>query len=167
MKWLSSLLAALLLTGCASRPVVKVAAPPTADLFLAEATIIQRGVLTVRGRQFTLNGYVAKSDTRGLRLLMTENFGGVLADVLVKPDGEIFVMQAKAPFREAWVRNYIAADLRCIFGRNMETNCPVQMLNPRHFVIERRWYKLDLQTVEVKPGAPPDTTFDATNRMKP
>jgi hypothetical protein len=38
-------------------------------------------VLTVLGRQFTLNGYLANSATNGQRLIITENFGGVLADV--------------------------------------------------------------------------------------
>ena len=141
--------------------------PRVAQLFPSDALVTQRGVLSVHGRQFTLNGYVAKSETRGLRFIMTENFGGVQADVLVKPDGKIFVMQSNPPFRPAWVENYVAADLKCIFENSTETNCPVQMLSPTHFVIERRWYKLDLQTVEVKPGAQPAELFDATEKGKP
>src|SRR5450432_1790358 len=90
-------LLALLTAGCAAPEAGTIYDPPArpnpAKLFPAEALVTQRAVLTVHGRQFTLNGYVAKSETRGLRLILTENFGGVLADVLVKPDGKIFVLK--------------------------------------------------------------------------
>ena len=66
--------------------------------------MIQRAVLTVHGRQFTLNGYLALSKTGGKRLIVTENFGGVLADVLVKPDGEVFVMRSSQLFRPEWIQ---------------------------------------------------------------
>ena len=165
---LFSLLVCCLMAGCAtSRPASQQSKPLTAQLFPPEARVTQRGVLTVRGRQFTLNGYVARSETRGLRLILTENFGGVLADVLVKPNGKVFVMQSKPPFRPAWVERYVAADLKCIFGDATETNCPVQMLSPTHFVVERRWYKLDLRTLETKPGAQPAEMFDETRGGKP
>ncbi|HEY2330173.1 MAG TPA: hypothetical protein VGI63_10225 [Verrucomicrobiae bacterium] len=159
---------ALLAAGCAtSQPSLQNNFPTAAKLFPPEALVTQRGVLTVRGRQFTLNGYVAKSAARGLRLIITENFGGVLADVLVKPDGKVFVLQSKPPFRPAWVENYIAADLKCIFGDGPETNCPVQMFGPVHFIVTRRWYQLDLQTVEIKPGAQPAAMFGETGGGKP
>jgi hypothetical protein len=137
------------------------------QLFPPDALVTQRGVLTVHGRQFTLNGYIAKSATGGLRFILTENFGGVLADILVKPDGNVFVLQAKPPFRPAWIKNYVAADLKCIFTGGRETNCPVQMLSPAHFLIERHGYKLDLQTVETKSGAQPAQMFDETREGKP
>ena len=124
-------------------------------------------MLTVRGRQFTLNGYVAKSETHGLRLIITENFGNVLADVLVKPDGKVFVMQAKPPIRPDWVEHYIVADLKCIFGSRMETNCPGKILSPTHFLIQRSWYKLDLQIVEINTGAQPPELFDETHKGTP
>ena len=161
----SILLPALLAAGCAtSQPAPPQNLPTTARLFPPDALVIQRGVLSVRGRQFSLNGYVAKSETRGLRLVMTENFGGLLADVLVKSDGKVFVMQSKPPFRPAWVERYIAADLKCVFDDALATNCPVQVLSPTHFVLERRGYKLDLQTVEVKPGPQPAALFDPAVR---
>jgi len=157
-----------LLAGCAtSRHSAPQPKPPTAQLFPPDALVTQRGVLTVLGRQFTLNGYVAKSETLGLRLIMTENFGTVLADVLVKPDGKVFVMQSKSPFRQAWVEHYIAADLKCIYSDTMEKNCPMQLLSQSHFAIKRRWYKLDLQTVEVKPGPQPAELFDETHKATP
>jgi hypothetical protein len=151
----------LLAAGCVTTPPPE-NIPHAAPSFPSEALVIQRAVLTVRGRQFTLNGYVAKSETRGLRLVVTENFGDVLADVLVKPDGGVFVIRAKPPLRADWVNRYIAADLKCIFGGGMETDCPAKILSPTHFVIERRWYKLDLQIVEIKPGAQPPGLFDET-----
>ena len=157
------LLLALLAAGCVTpQPPPEKNSFRTAQLFPTEALVTQRGVLTVRGRQFTLNGYIARSATRGLRLIITENLGGVLADVLVKPDGKVFVLKSRPPFQPAWVEHYIAADLKYVFADAPETNCPVQVLSPTHFVIERRWYKLDLRTVDVKPGAQPSEMFTET-----
>lgn len=158
----------LLLMGCATAPPVRPQhLPSAADALPAEALITQRGVLTVRGRQFSLVGYVAKSVTGGLRLVMMENFGGVLADVLVKPDGKIYVMQSKPPFRPAWIERYIANDLQCIFGEAMDADCPVTRLSPTHFIVERRWYKLELRTVEVKAGSQSPEMFDERKGGKP
>jgi hypothetical protein len=85
----------------------------------------------------------------------------------VNPEGKVFVMQSKPPFRPSWVERYIAADLKCIFGNRTETDCPVRSLGPAHFIVERRWYKLDLWTVETKPGPQPAEMFDATRTGKP
>ena len=72
-------LLAWLAAGCVTRePTPTVNAPRPAESFPADAFITQRGTLTVHGRQFTLNGYVARSSTHGLRFVLTENFGGVL-----------------------------------------------------------------------------------------
>ena len=46
-----------------SNAILTVNLPPSPQLFPADALITQRAVLTVRGRQFTLNGYVARSAT--------------------------------------------------------------------------------------------------------
>lgn len=154
-----------LLAGCATAPHRPL--PHTAQTFPAEALITQRGVLTVLGRQFTLNGYLATSATGAKRLIVTENFGSVLADVLVKPDGSVRVMRASRAFKPAWIRDYMAADLQCIFGDAPRADCPGRMLSPTHFLIERRWYKLDLQIVETKPGPQPATTFDGAQVEQP
>jgi hypothetical protein len=159
------LLPLLLAAGCATAPPTHISRP--AKLFPADALITQRAVLTIHGRQLTLNGYVAKSETRGLRLVVTENFGGALADVLVKPDGKVFVMRSSPLFRPEWIEKYMATDLECIFGENGEINCPVKMLSPTHFLIERRAYKLDLQIVEIKPGAQAPELFDETRKETP
>jgi hypothetical protein len=154
----------LLAAGCATAPPNN---PPRAAIsFPADALMIQRAVLTVHGRQFTLNGYLALSKTGGKRLIV-ENFGAALADVLVKPDGKIFVMRSSPLFRPEWIRRYVAADMECIFGGAPEADCPVKMLSPTHFVIERREYTLDLQIVETKPGPQPPEMFDETKRSAP
>jgi len=159
---------ALLAAGCAAPKSIE--PPPVAHparLFPTEAFVTQRAVLTVHGRQFTLNGYVAKSETRGLRLIVTENFGGVLADVLVKPDGKIIVLKAGPPFRPAWVERYIAADLESIFDDHAKTDGSLRMLSDTHFVIERGGYELDLRTVDVKPGPQPAEMFETAGGGRP
>jgi hypothetical protein len=156
----------LLAAGCATTP------PPEnfsrgASSFPPDALMIQRAVLTVHGRQFTLNGYLALSKTGGKRLIVTENFGAVLADVLVKPDGKIFVMRSSRLFRPEWIQHYVAADLECIFGDASQKNCPEKILSPTHFVLEHRGYTFDLQIVETKPGPQPQELFDETKRGSP
>ncbi len=154
-----------LLAGCATPP--RSTLPRGPQSFPADALITQRGVLTVRGRQFTLNGYLATSATGAKRLIVMENFGSVLADVLVKPDGSVRVMRSSRAFKPAWIRDYIATDLQCIFGDAPRADCPGQMLSPTHFIIERRWYKLDLQIVGTKPGPQPAEMFDEAKAGKP
>src|SRR2546423_7634393 len=104
----------LLLAVCGCATVPQGSLPRVANSFPPDALVTQRAVLTVLGRQFTLNGYLARSAAGGLRLLVTENLGGVLADVLVRPDGKTQVMRSSPNFRPAWVRRYVAADLQCI-----------------------------------------------------
>ena len=155
----------LLAAGCATTPPVNL--PRAASSFPPDALLIQRAVLTVHGRQFTLNGYLALSKTGGQRLIVTENFGAVLADVLVKPDGKIFVMRSSQLFRPEWIQYYVVADMECVFGDAPEANCPGKMLSPTHFVMEHRGYTLDLQIVETKPGPQPLELFDETKRSSP
>jgi hypothetical protein len=155
----------LVWSGCASAPKTQI--PPHAVSFPGDAMITQRAVLTALWKQYTLNGYLSVSATGGKRLVVTENFGSVLADVLIKPDGKVHVMRSSKAFKEKWIRDYIAADVQCIFGDAKDANCPGRMLSPTHFVIERRWYKLDLQIVDTKPGAQPANMFDETKATKP
>jgi hypothetical protein len=145
--------------GCVSPP------PPTntsspAAVFVGDGLITQRAVLSVRGRQFALNGYLAQSASGGERLIITEMFGQVIADVLVKPDGSVLVMRSSRLFRPTWISRYVASDMQCIFGGTPKVICPVQKLSATHFFIARRWYKLDLQIVETKPGPQPVQLFD-------
>jgi hypothetical protein len=156
----------LLAAGCATAP------PPEnfsrgENLFPPDALMIQRAVLTVHGRQFTLNGYLASSKSGGQRLIVTENFGAVLADVLVKPGGKIFVMRSSRLFRPEWIGRFVVADLECVFGDATPKNCPGKMLSPAHFILEHRGYTLDLQIVETKPGPQPPELFDETKRGSP
>lgn len=151
-------LAVALLAGCAapSRSTLPLHGPQ-----IPPALITQRGVLTVMGREFTLNGYLATSATGAKRLIVTENFGRVLADVLVKSDGTVRVMRSSRAFRPSWIRDYMAADLQCLFGG---TEGPVRRLSSTHFLIERRWYKLDLQIVATKPGRQPTEMFEEAGK---
>ncbi|HEY2952238.1 MAG TPA: hypothetical protein VGK40_06640 [Verrucomicrobiae bacterium] len=162
---LTFLLLNALAAGCATTP--KSTIPHVANALPAEALITQRAVLTARGRQFTMNGYLASSATGDQRLIVTENLGNILADVLVKSDGATRVMRSSPMFRPAWIERYLAADVRCIFGGAAEVNCPGRRLSPTHFVIERRWYTLDLQIVETKPGPQPPELFDETRKAAP
>jgi hypothetical protein len=157
------LLVLLLAAGCETVPPLG-NLPRAAISFPADALMIQRAVLTVHGRQFTLNGYLALSKSGGKRLIITENFGAVLADALVKPDGKIYVMRSSQLFRPEWIRRYVVADMECIFGGAPQKNCPEKMLSPAHFVMEHRGYTLDLQIVETKPGPQPPELFDETKR---
>ena len=158
-----TLLLAALLTGCVTSPTI----PRTGRAFPANALITQRGILTARGRQFPLNGYLSLSETNGMRLIVTENFGSVLADVLVRRDGTVRVMRSSPAFRPAWIERYVAADLKCIFGDAPEEKCPGQMLSPTHFVIKHFWYSLDLQIVEIKPGVQPAEMFEEKPKPTP
>ena len=164
--WISVLIMVLLgAAGCATPP--KTSFRPASTPFPAEALVTQRGVLTVLGRQFTLNGYLALSPTGGKRLVVTENFGSVLADVLITPDGVAHVMRSSRALKPKWIRSYLAADVQCLTGGTTVEECPGEMISPTHYLVQRRWYKLDLQTVNVKPGPQPATMFDASRAEKP
>lgn len=157
---IAGLLLAVALSGCRTTPKEMLPSPPEA--FPADAFITQRGVLTVRGRQFTLNGYLARSATGGERLVVTENFGTVLADLLITRDGSVQVMRSSRALRAEWISRYVAADLLCLFGNAPCSDCPGRKLGPGHFRIERRWYQLELRIVDIKPGQQPPELFDAT-----
>jgi hypothetical protein len=158
LKLLPSVL--ILAAGCAAAPPVQSHFIDTANLFPADGFITQRAVFSTHGRQFPLNGYLAVSETGGKRLVITENFGHILADVLVKPGGKVFVMQSSRAFSPKDIRLGVAADLQCVFGDATNLNCPVEMPDANHFIIKRHGYSLDLRIVEVKPGAQPASLFD-------
>src|SRR5690348_9075462 len=93
-------LALMLAVGCAStQPPANHFTRP-ANLFPADGLLVQRALFTARGRQFPLNGYLALSEAGGKRLIVTENFGNVMADLLVKPDGKVFVLRSSRMFPE-------------------------------------------------------------------
>lgn len=155
----------LLAVGCASTPPVKNYSV-TPAMFPSEGLLVQRAMFSAIGRQFPLNGYLALSATRGKRLIVTESFGMVMADVLIKPDGKIFVLQSSRMFPKRYIRYLMADDVQCIFGGAPKLDCPVTMLDTNHFVIDRGGYKLDLRIVETKAGAQPDSMFDETKAKK-
>ena len=151
--------ATIILAGCATAP--NYFSTPT-NLFPANGFITQRAVFSAFGKQYPLNGYLALSETGGKRLIVTESFGHVLADVLVKPDGKIFVMQSSRVFSPEYIRRGLAPDLACVFGGTTNSNGLVQMLSPNHFLLKRHFYTLDLRIVDVKSGLQPANLFDET-----
>jgi hypothetical protein len=155
----------LFAAGCAT-PSPQTYFSRPANLFPADGLLIQRALFTARGGQFALNGYLALSEAGGRRLIVTETFGNVMADVLVKPDGKIFVMKSSRMFPEKYIRRLMAADLECVFGGAPKPGCPVTMPGTNHFVIDRGGYQLDLRIVETKPGAQPAELFDETMALK-
>jgi hypothetical protein len=156
----------LLAAGCATNTLSPPQYPsPSEKSFPANGFITQRALFTARGQQFALNGYLALSETSGKRLVITENFGHVVADALVKPDGKIFVMQSSRMFSEKYIRFGISKDLECIFG-NANNGCPVKTPGTNHFLIQRHGYTLDLRIVEIKIGPQPLELFDETKAPK-
>ena len=155
----------LLAAGCATTPPPNHFSRPT-GMFPANGLLIQRALFTARGRQFALNGYLALSETGGKRLIITETFGNVMADVLVKPDGRVFVNKSSRMFPERYIRRLVVADLECVFGSALAADCPVVMPGKNHFVIDRGGYQLDLRIVETKSGAQPAAMFDETAALK-
>ena len=160
------LLLLVIVAGCASAPSPEPHFVRPANLFPADGLLVQRALFTARGRQFALNGYLALSTTGGKRLIVTENFGNVMADLLVKPDGKIYVLRSSRMFPEKYIRYLMAADVQCIFGGTPTLDCPVTMPETNHFVLDRGGYRLDLRIVETKTGAQPATMFDETAAMK-
>jgi hypothetical protein len=121
--------------------------------------VTERAILNARRRQTPLNGALALSETGGRRLVITGDFGNVLADVLVKNDGRVFVMQSSPLFRAAWIKHYVASDLECLFGPAPALPCPVRQIETNHFLLDRGTYTLDLRIVGVRPGPQPESLF--------
>ena len=152
----------ILAAGCATAPSDQTHFTRPANLFPADGFVTQRAVFSARGRQFPLNGYLALSKTGGKRLVITENFGHVVADVLVKPNGDVFVMRSSQMFPPEYIRRGIAVDLQCVFGEATNADCPVEMPGPDHFIIKRHGYNVDLRILSVKSGPRPAELFDAS-----
>ena len=136
------------------------------ERFPPNAFMTHRAIFTARGKQFALTGYLALSETGGKRLIISQSLGQTMADILVKPDGTVHVMQSSPMFKPEWVRRYVATDLECIFANRPQKKCPVEMLDPNHFFIKHFFYKLDLRIVETKVGSQPDSLFDPTQAKK-
>ena len=160
------LLVLLVVAGCSATPPPEPHFSRPANLFPTDGLLVQRALFTARGRQFALNGYLALSATGGKRLIVTETFGNVMADLLVKPDGEVFVLRSSRMFPERYIRRLMAADVACIFGGTPTLDCPVTMPETNHFMLDRGGYKLDLRIVETKPGVQPAAMFDETAALK-
>ena len=161
------LLPLLVAAGCATatRPAGPVV--PQSWTYPADARITQRGIMTALGKQYTMNGFLFRSVSAGQRLVITENFGQILADVLVKPDGSVFVMRSSRAFKSKWIRRFVAADLKGIFGSPQTPDPGIQLLSENHFAVRRRWYSLDLRILDVQAGPQPAAQFDASQAEVP
>jgi hypothetical protein len=159
-------LAVQTVTGAAPPSLEARAAPAStvSQAFPANALITQRAVLTIRRRQFALNGYLARSEVGGERLILTDPLGQVLADLLVKPSGVVYVMRSSHVFRPAWIVRYIAADLKCLLGTTPVSACGIKALSSTEFLLERRSYSLQVRVVETKLGPQPPELFDETRK---
>jgi len=157
-------LSVLLVTGCAT---TKSKTTTGAELqFPPNAFMTHRAIFTARGKQFALTGYLVLSESGGKRLIISQPLGLTMADLLVKSDGTVHVMQSSPAFKPEWVRKYVAADLECIFGKHPQKKCPVQVLDANHFLIKHFFYKLDLRVVETKVGPQPEKLFDPGQASK-
>jgi hypothetical protein len=153
------MLLAVLLTGCVTQR--NSAQTPLAHL-PEEGLMTHRAILAARGKgEFALTGYLAVSRTRGMRLIISENFGGQLADVLVQPDGSVHVIKAGPMLKREWIEKYVAADLKCIFGKP-DKHCHAAVLGPDHFMIKHFIYRLDLRIVSTTPGPQPASIFEVS-----
>jgi hypothetical protein len=158
-------LSVLLAAGCTTTKTKTNAGAVEGD-FPANAFMTHRAIFTARGKQYALTGYLALSESRGKRLIISQPMGQTMADVLVTPDGTVHVMQSTPAFKPEWVRKYVAADLECIFGKHPQKKCPVQVLDAKHFIIKHFFYKLDLRIVETKVGPQPEKLFDPNRATK-
>jgi len=158
-------LSALLFTGCATTRS-KNSAGNLQPQFPPNAFMTHRAIFTAKGKQFALTGYLALSESGGKRLIISQALGQTMADLLVKPDGTVHVMQPSPMFKEQWIRRYVAADLECLFGNHPQKKCPLQILGPNHLFIKHFFYQLDLRIVETKVGPQPDSLFDPTQARK-
>ena len=102
-----------------------------------------------------------------MRLIVTETFGAILADVLIKPDGRVFLMRSDTKLRPKWIRHYLAADLQCLFGEFGGADCPVETPEPGRYRMQRRRYELDVRIVETRPGPQAAGLFDETKGETP
>lgn len=153
----------LLGTGCATAPKEPIVRP--APIAPMDGFQTHRAVFTALGKQYTFNGYLATSQTGAKRLLVTENFGMVFADLIIKPDGTVFVMQSNKVFTPKRIKKYVAADLEALFG-NPAKPAPISRSGENHYLLKRRFYTLDLRIITTKTGPQPAEMFDETKIKK-
>jgi hypothetical protein len=117
--------------GCVSRPADPAAplaalTPQSAEpirraqrlaerLYPAKYRAIQRAILTVGRRQFTCDGVLTASPGEGRHLALVSSLG-VVTDLRVKNDGACQILKVTPLFRESWGRQFVAPDLRWLFG---------------------------------------------------
>ena len=121
---------ALLLAGCAApswrQPAAILATPgDTAVISRARTTLTeafppayeatQRVILTVKGKQYAYNAWL-KAEADGSRRLVLYGPLGLMTELRMRPDAAVEVVRMTPLFRESWVREFVARDLRSLFS---------------------------------------------------
>lgn len=147
----------LMLAGCATAPPAVAFKRPAA--FPSQGTIDQRVVLSLLGRQFVLNAYLALNQAGGTRLTMlSDPFGTEMADVLIKTNGDVTIFKSSRLFPEKYIRKLMVPDVESIFGSSTNP-VPVTVLAPDHYLIDHGTCKVSVRIVKIKPGPPAPAPF--------
>ncbi len=102
---------------------VSISQPATLDrarqavihLWPASYQATQRAVVTVRRRQYVLDGVLKASPAEGLHLALISSLG-LVTDLRRTPDGRTEILKTTALFPEAWARDYVGSTLDCLFA---------------------------------------------------
>jgi len=124
--FVGAVLLAAAASGCASAPYVP--GTPLENPALArelrrslEATYppgfraVHRALLSVRGREFTLMGYVLVRRPGDVRLLASGDMAGAAFEVVRRSDGSRSILRAAPGFRASWIREGAARDAAAIY----------------------------------------------------
>ena len=83
------------------------------------ARVVQRGVVTAAGRQFSCDGLAQLAADGGLRLALLTPMG-VITELRIAPDGMAEIIKAAPTFRESWAREHVAATAQLLFPRQID-----------------------------------------------
>jgi len=90
-----------------------------AMLYPEQARMTHRAILTVRGRQFAFDGYVAKAGDN-LRLVATGAVG-LIGELKWSRNGGAEIIRNGPFFRPAWSKDYMARDLALLLAPPVKT----------------------------------------------
>jgi hypothetical protein len=74
-----------------------------------------RGILTIRGKQYVVDGALTSSPGLGQRLAVISHLG-LVAEVEINTQGAPRVLRSTPLLPEPWVRAYVVRDLRWLFS---------------------------------------------------
>ena len=76
---------------------------------------VHRVILSARGRQFDLNGYVLVSRPSEVRFIASGDLGGTAFELLRNADGEVTLLRNSAGLRRSWLTDGAARDAALIY----------------------------------------------------